>query len=186
VLKVAAVMLLSAAFAGCGNSRTPVPNLSTPVAPNGFRTLTFRAAGLELQAPSNWVVSAGRGRLVTVLSSGAAVVALWRFPRSSAPPSSFFALQDAAQVLVDSDRARDPGLRLISTNVTRIDGVPAVEINAVEQIAGHTRRVRSSHLYMAHAEIVLDEYAPPQLFPRVARAVFTPVNSSLRVNRKAT
>ena len=32
-------------LAGCGNSRTPVPDISRPAAPHGFRTLTVNSAG---------------------------------------------------------------------------------------------------------------------------------------------
>ena len=42
----------------------------------------------------------------------------------------------------------------------------------MEQIAGHERQVRSSHLFEPRAEVVLEEYAPPQLFAGVEHAVF--------------
>jgi hypothetical protein len=180
---VAIPVCLMAAVAGCGNSRTPVPSLATPAPPSGFRPLRFPAAGLSLRAPSNWNVTAGHGRLITTVSSGDAVVALWRFPSGGPPPAGAAALQRAARQLLSAARARDPGMRLIASQVTRIGGVPAVELDAVEQIAGHERQVRSSHLFEPRAEVVLEEYAPPQLFGGVENTVFLPLTRSLLVTR---
>jgi hypothetical protein len=171
------------ALAACGNSRTPVPSVTTPAPPARFRALSFPEAGLSLQAPSNWAVTAGHGRLVTTLSSGAAVIALWRFHSSARPPVGRVALRQAAQGLIKAARARDPSMRLIGSEVTRIGGVPAVELDAVEQIAGHARQVRSSHLFGPRAEVVLEEYAPPGLFPGVDQTVFVPLRRSLIVTR---
>lgn len=172
-----------AALAACGNSRTPVPSVSTPAPPTGFRALSFPAAGLSLQAPNNWAVTAGHGRLITTVSSGAAVIALWRFPSSALPPAGAVALRRAAQELVKAARVRDPGMRLIGSEVTQISGVPAVELDAVEQIAGRARQVRSSHMFEPRAEVVLEEYAPPPLFPTVDQTVFDPLRRSLVVTR---
>jgi hypothetical protein len=180
---VAITACLLAVLAGCGNSRTPVPSLTTPAPPSGFRPLRFPAAGLSLQAPRNWNVTAGHGRLLTTVSSGGAVVALWRFPVSGPAPVGDAALRQAAQQLVSAARARDPGMRVIASKVARIGGIPAVELDAVEQIAGHSRRVRSSHLFEPHAEVVLEEYAPPGLFAGVEAAVFLPLMRSLLVTR---
>jgi hypothetical protein len=180
---VAITICLMAAVAGCGNSRTPAPSVATPVPPIGFRPLRFPAAGLSLQAPRNWNVTAGHGRLITTVSSGDAVVALWRFPSGRPPPAGAAALQQAARQLLSAARARDPGMRVIASQVTRIGGVPAVELDAVEQIAGHERQVRSSHLFEPRAEVVLEEYAPPQLFGGVDHTVFLPLTRSLLVTR---
>jgi hypothetical protein len=182
-----AVMLVGplVALAGCGNSRTPVPNLLAPAAPNGFRTLTFPADGVRLRAPLDWAVGQGRGSLVTTLSSGTAVVALWRYPRSSPLPRGTSSLAAARRRLISQARALDPGLHLIRSKISRIGGVPVVELDAFEQIDGHARRVRSSHLFEAHAELVLDEYAPPDLFHAVDHSVFSPVKRSLLVIRTA-
>ncbi len=179
---VAAILMCPlATLAACGNSRTPAPSVSTPATPTGFRALSFPAAGLSLQAPNNWAVTAGHGSLITTVSSGAAVIALWRFPSSAPPPAGSAALRRAAQELVKAARARDPGMRVIGSEVTRIGGVPAVELDAVEQIAGRARQVRSSHLFEPRAEVVLEEYAPPGLFPGVDQAVFVPLGRSLLV-----
>jgi hypothetical protein len=167
------------ALGGCGNSRTPVPSSVTPAAPSGFRTLTFAGQGIALRVPRNWSVAPVRGPLVSTAISGSAVVALWRFARSSPPRASPQALRRIERELLDAARARDPALRVFSATVATIGGAPAVELDALERIAGSARRVRSTHLYERHAELVLDEYAPPRLFHAVDHAVFSPVKRSL-------
>ncbi len=173
-------------LAGCGNSRTPPPSTATPAPPSTFQTLTFRAAGVKLDAPSNWVIARGRGRLLTALSSGSAVVALWRFPRPAAQQSSTSALRLQARRLLGAARRRDPGFQLVGTKVRRIGDLPAVQINAFEQINGRRRRVLSTHVFARRAEIVLDEYAPPDVFGAVADRVFSPLSHSLQVSRTAS
>ena len=48
------VPLAAIAVAGCGYSRTPLPDTSTPVQPHGFRTVSYPCGGLSFQAPTNW------------------------------------------------------------------------------------------------------------------------------------
>jgi hypothetical protein len=168
---------------GCGNSRTQPASSSAPAVPTGFRTLTFPGAGLRVEAPRNWSVSHGRGQLVTVMSSGLAAVALWRFRRGVPPPSTTVELQGAERELIDAARNRAPGFQLLGSSITRVDGAPAVEIDAIEQIAGRTRRVASTHIYEHRAEVVLDEYAPPELFTSLAPTVFSPLKNSLHAGR---
>ena len=70
--------LVVPAVAGCGNSRTPLPNLITPAQPQGTRSLTYPHSGIEFTAPVNWTVSTGRAPMVATVTSGAAIVAVWR------------------------------------------------------------------------------------------------------------
>jgi hypothetical protein len=81
--------------------------------------------------------------------------------------------------LIAAARARDRTLRLLGSRLARIDGAEAVELDALETIRGRPRRVSSTHLYVPGAELVLDEYAPPDRFATVERSVFVPVRRSL-------
>ncbi len=175
-----AILLLTPALllASCGNSRTPVANLSQPATPTSFRTLTF--SGATLEAPTNWSVVGERPPLVTVVASGTAVVALWRFPRSAPVPVGATMHQTASQ-LVSAVRARDPSVQVIRLGVLTLDRAPAIELDAFERINGQQRRVRSTHVFVPGAEIVLDEYAPPAIFHDVDHSVFSPVKRSLRL-----
>jgi hypothetical protein len=168
--------------AGCGNTRTPPPSTTQPVQPNGFHTLGYPRSGFALSAPNNWLVQPKSGPLLTTISSGDAVVAVWRFPRRAKPPAGPKALAAAAQQLIAAAQARDPSFQLIRSKVQTVDGAPAVELAGFERVGGQRRRVRSVHVFGPDAEIVLDEYAPPAAFHSVDHAVFSPVKHSLRLS----
>lgn len=175
-----------ALIAACENSRTPVPAVQQGGSAAGFRMLHYPAAGISFRAPSDWSAAEGQGPLIATLTSGTSVVAVWRFPRSIDPPAGTTALRRARRQLIRKARHRDPRLTLIRSTITAVSGVPAIEIDAVEQIAGHSRRVRSTHVFERRAEIVLDEYAPPQAFHAVDHAVFSPVKRSLLLSGTST
>ncbi len=170
---------LGVVLAGCGNARTPVPSASLPAAPGGLKTLHYPRLGITLRAPANWAIAPGRAPLVATIGSGQATCAVWRYPRQAPAPAGLVALRRARQQLVARALQRDPGLTLIDAGVTRIDGRPAVVLDAYEQISGQPRRVRSTHVFGSHAEIVLDEYAPVGQFSAVEQSVFSPLTHSL-------
>jgi hypothetical protein len=179
---VAAVAVLAAGLlAGCGNSRTPIPDLDRAAQPSSFRTLTLGAAGVSLSTPRNWTVTSQSAPLVITLNSGPAVIALWRLPRTAPPPAGSAALAAAGRSLLAAVRRRAPDIPGLRATATRVDGVRAITVDAIERIAGRLRRVTSTHVYVRGAELVLDEYAPPTQFRAVARAVFVPVLRSLRL-----
>jgi hypothetical protein len=167
------------ALAGCGNSRTPVPDISRPAPPQGFRTLTLSHAGVSLATPANWIVTGQSAPLVVTLNSGPAVVALWRFARSGPPPTTAAALGRARRSLITAVRGRDRAVSVVGSAETRVAGAGAVALQVRERIDGHLRRVLSTHVYIPGAELVLDEYAPPPQYAAVARSVFAPVLRSL-------
>jgi hypothetical protein len=171
--------LAAAGTTGCGNARTPVPDVERPAAPDGFRTLTLNTAGLRLITPRNWTVSGQSAPLVLTLNSGPAVVALWRQPRAAPPPETAAGLRAATRSLMASVRRRDRSIAGLRATPTIIDGARAIRLDARERIDGRLRRVISTHIYVDGAEVVLDEYAPPGEFDAVARTVFAPVRRSL-------
>ena len=82
-------------------------------------------------------------------------------------------------------RARRTTVRVIRSRVVRAGRSGAIELDAIERIAGQIRRVRSVHVYAAGAEIVLEEYAPTALFHSVDHEVFSPLTQSLTVSPAA-
>jgi hypothetical protein len=168
------------ALAGCGNSRTPVPSVITPAAPKAFHTLSYqRRAGVKLTVPDNWDATSLGAPLIGTVSSGSAVIALWRYPLSEPAPAGRPALAAALGSLVSAARARDPALQVLRSAVTRAAGAPAVELDVIERIGGQLRRVRSVHVYAGDSELVLEEYAPAAIFSGVDHSVFSPVRRSL-------
>jgi hypothetical protein len=168
--------------AGCGNSIQPAGG----VVGSGFRTIHYASFGISLRAPTSWSTTTGQGPLIATFSSGSSVVALWRFPRDAGPPQVPVALRRARRKLIRKARGRDPKLDVIRTNITRVAGAPAVEIDAIERINGRQRRVRSTHVFAPRAEVVLDEYAPPGAFHSVDHAVFSPLRHSLLLSGTST
>jgi hypothetical protein len=177
----AALICLLPAIAGCGNARTPVPDYSRFQAPTGHRLVPLPRAGLELQAPANWLTELGSAPLIAVISSGPATISVWRYQRRPPPPASATELSRTRAQLIGAAQARDPTLRVIRTKVAQIDRAQAIELDAVERIAGQQRRVRSIHMFLAGAELVLEEYAPVDQFHAVDHAVFSPLKRSLRL-----
>jgi hypothetical protein len=178
-VRLALTGLAVLALAGCGNSRTPVAQVTAPARPAGGRTLSYPAAGVRFIAPANWAAVPQRSPLVAVVTSGNAVVSVWRYTDAGAAPSTPAALTSARARLIAAARSRDPHLDVLRATTTRLDGVPAVELDALEHIGSQLRRVQSTHLFAYGAEIVLDEYAPPSLFGTVDREVFVPLQKSL-------
>ena len=174
-----ALLLVMPTVAACGNSRTQVPNLAQPAMPRGSRTLTYTKAGITLVAPANWAVSGQKPPLLATVNSGAAIVALWRYPRTAPAPATSAALDQKRSALIRSAQSRDPSLRLIRARVGRLHGAPTVILDATERIAGQERRVRSIHMFASDAEVVVDEYAPPGIFAAVDQVVFVPLRRSL-------
>ena len=177
---VAAAALASAlALAGCGESRAPVPNLNLPAAVRAYVRLSFPAIGVSFRAPKNWTrVNDPR---LAVVASGSAVISMRSYPSSGSGPATAPSLAGARGRLVAAARRRDRTLQLIRSDLTRIGGVDAIVLDAMETIAGARRRVRSLHLFPAGREIVIEEYAPLALFRVVDHYVFSPLNHSLRL-----
>jgi hypothetical protein len=156
-----------------------VPDLAQPVAPHGVRTLTYANAGIALVAPANWTVSPQKSPGVATVNSGAAIVALWRYPRAAPPPATATALAQTRSALIRSARSSDPSLRVIGSQLEHLHGAPTIILDVTERIAGQERRVRSIHMFGSGDEVVVDEYAPPDIFARVDPVVFSPMRRSL-------
>jgi hypothetical protein len=133
-------------------------------------------------SPRAWNTVPAQAPQVTLITSGGAVIALWRYPRSGPLPSSAGELRSALQRLIVSARAREPKLRLIGSKIETVGGHPALELDTVQQIGPSLRQVSSTHVFSPAAEVVLEEYAPTALFPSVERSVFAPVRRSLTVS----
>jgi hypothetical protein len=182
VVVILAVLSLGA-VSGCGDSRTPPPNLAAIQPPGSTKTVGYLHDRLQFSAPVKWAIETGTAPMVVTLGSGPAVITIWRYPRSQKQPlpDSLPELQQARSALIAAAGARDPTFRVIASAVVGINNIPAVELDALETIRGQVRRVRSTHLYADGAEIVVDEYAPENLFHAVDGTVFSPLLHSVRL-----
>lgn len=176
-------VLALAIVGGCGHSHTPAPGLSHIQPAVGVKPVDYLDDTLHFNAPEGWVIQTGPAPLVVTLGSGPALIAIWRYPRSPSQPlpGDIPALQAARIALLGAAGARDRTFRAVSSAIVVLGGAPGVELDALETIRGHVRRVRSTHLYENGAELVIDEYAPEALFHGVDRAVFSPLLHSVRL-----
>ncbi len=175
-------------LAGCGISQARVPNLQVPAKPTKMGVLGYRDDGVAMFAPANWTETNRTAPLVATITSGPAVIALWRYPRSGAAltgPGMTAALDQERSALLAAAKKHDPDFDLLSSALVTVDGVGAVELDAIERINGRLRRARSEHVYANGAEIVLDEYAPVPEFKRVDHYVFSPVRKGLQLFQSA-
>lgn len=184
-LTLVLIAITLGALGGCGDSRTAPPSFARFLTPTGVTSASFLSGSLRLQAPANWATQIGVPPLVVTYASGPAVIAIWRYPReeSQALPHDAAALGRARSALIRAAGARDPTLRVISSAVIEHGGVYGVELDALETVRGHVRRVRSAHVYQRGAELVIDEYAPASQFHAVDRAVFSPLLHSVHLGR---
>ncbi len=164
---------------GCSGGRVVDPSLAGVAAPNGFTEARYPASGVKLSIPRDWTATSEQAPLVAIISSGPAVIALWRYPGTHPALTGIRTLHAALAALLVAIRAKQPHLTVEATGVSSVDGAGAVIIDAIERVNGRLRRVRSEHVYPDHAELVLDAYAPVAQFARIDHQVFSPVRRSL-------
>jgi hypothetical protein len=177
------VLAIGAATAlpGCGNTPVTPPDVAVPQQPNGTHPLSYPRLGVAVQIPDNWRAEAGKQPLVTTIASGAATVAIWRYPRTEPLPKSAKAFRAARKALIKAAMARDKTLKLVTAKITRFHGRPALELVGTETVGGEQRTVRSTHIFRDGSEVVVEALAPAAVFGGLVRSVFDPVLQSLKI-----
>jgi len=179
-LLAGAVLLL----AGCGNDRTPIPELGLIPAPKGFRDAEFKAEGVRFRAPTNWRIVPGDETQLATVAIGDAQVGVWRYERSEPLPETRAQLAATRQALVAQIESRDPTFKLTSTRLVVKPGFRGVEVVGVGTNLTNgsiQRSMRSLHAYGHGLEVVMDAFAPPRDFARVDEQTFGPMARSLGV-----
>ena len=175
-------------LAGCGNDRTPVPELGLIPAPREFRDAGFEAQGVQFRAPTNWRVVDGEDPHLATVAIGDAQIGIWRYPRTEPLPETRAQLAAARQALVAQIESRDPTFKLTSTRLVVKPGFRGVEVvgSGTNLANGSIQRsMRSLHAYGHGAEVVMDAFAPPRDFARVDEQTFGPMARSLRLTAPA-
>ena len=177
-----AMLLVVLATAGCGRDRLAVPDPDRPFTAGRLTTVAYPAAGIRFRGPADWRFDAGEAPLVATTSSGNATIAIWRYPRTEPIPTGTGpALETARKNLLNAAKGRDASFKEVSSRRQRVDGEPAIEVVGSQTVAGNPRRVRSTHVFAHGAELVVDAYAAPDVFPVVDRTVFRPLLRSLKL-----
>lgn len=155
------------AIAGCGNEPRKPPTVTAPKAAFGWTKQEIPTQGVTFERPTAWRYSGGTPPLLGTMSSGLTTIAVWRYPRAEKLPETLDELNAARDALVAAARARDPTFKVIKAKGTRAAHRPAVVIIADETVAGQPRRVRSTHIYAAGSEVVVDAFAPADQYEQV-------------------
>jgi hypothetical protein len=177
LLLIACVLL-----AGCGNAQQPPPDVSTVAKPSGTTPVSFDAQGIRFAAPGGWHVRSGQAPLVATVQSGPAQIAVWRYPRTEPLPTTKAQLTQARDLLLQAAKARDATFKADRTAITKVGGHPAVQVRGTETVAGQPRSVRSTHVYADGGEVVVDAFAPADVFGQADRDAFRPLVRSLQLH----
>ncbi len=175
------LIILLVALAGCGNARTRPPDTEHPDAPRLPHDYAIADAGVSFEGPGNWQPLPPGGPLVGGIRNKTATLAIWRYPRTEPLPTTSAALEEVRGLLLARIRQRNPTFVVRQSRLRRRGGLEGIELVGRQTIAGLRYYVRSTHLFKAGAEVVIDAYAPPGEFVRVDRTVFGPVLRSLKV-----
>lgn len=178
-----AIAAVAATLASCGNEQTPPPDIGRIPAPAGFRDAKYLEQGVLLRAPTNWRISDGDAPQVATVAVGDAQIAIWRYVRTEPLPETREQLKAARKALVAQVEARDATFRLTSSRIVVKEGLRGVELIGSVTNQGQQRLVRSLHAYGHGAEVVVDAFAPPKVFPRVDKETFGPVARSLKLRK---
>jgi hypothetical protein len=169
------------AASACGAERAPAPDTATPQPPGGTVRVRLPADGVSFAAPRAWTRPPGAAPQIAELASGRATVTLWRYARTQPLPRTAAGLRQARRDLEAAAMARNPGLAITTSRITRVDGRPAVELRGTATLDGHERAIRSVHVYAFGAELVVDALAERPQAARVNREVVAPLVRSLRL-----
>jgi hypothetical protein len=176
-------LVIALAVAGCGNERTPVPEVAGPGERLGDNPLDDARGGYKLIAPAGWTVAAGEAPLVSTISSGPVIVSIFRYPRTEPLPRTKDELDRATTDLLAAAKARDATFTPLKTARYRVDGRPGIQVRGTESVAGLPRTVRSTHVYAYDGELVIDMLAPSDEFAAVDKLYFLPMLQSIRLRK---
>jgi hypothetical protein len=179
---LATLALTAALAAGCGNEPSKPPVVTTPKAAFGWVDYGAPGQGVSWQRPSAWRITPGDAPLLATMSSGLATISVWRYPRNETLPETPEELEVAKDALVAAATAKDPSFEVIKAKGTRAAFSPAVVIIADETVSGQPRRVRSTHIYAASSEVVIDAFMPADQYAKVEEEIIIPLVRTFKIS----
>jgi hypothetical protein len=177
----ALTLTLAGALAGCGNEPSEPPVVTTPREAFGWVDYGVPDQGVTFQRPTAWRITPGNPPLLATISSGLATISVWRYPRNESLPTTPEELEVAKDALVAAALAKDPSFKVIKAKGTRAAHHPAVVIIADETVSGQPRRVRSTHIYAASSEVVIDAFAPADQYAKVEDGIIIPLVRTFKI-----
>jgi hypothetical protein len=174
-------LLACLVLAACGEEQEPAPAVFDVKAPRGERRAEFPRAGMALERPRNWKLRRRDPPGVFELLSGEAIVAGWAYERDEPLPESDEQLEAARDRLLEAIEDRDPGYRVVSSEMTEVAGAPAIEVIGEQVVSKRRLRTRSVHVFDGEVEYVIEAIAPPRDHALVDTRVLTPLLRSLEL-----
>ena len=135
--------------------------------------------GLTFSAPLNWVKRIRSNPGIFRVASGSADVSGWAYPRTEKLPQTPQELTTARDALVALAKQRNPSFQLDSSQITKVQGWPAIELRGRQKILGREVQTHSIHVFRA-GEYVFEALAPAGAFQTADQKVLAPLIRSLR------
>ena len=135
--------------------------------------------GLRFEAPLNWVKRIRSNPGIFRIASGSADVSGWGYPRFEKLPETPDQLEQARDALVEEAKKRNPTFELTSSDITKVQEWPAIELRGTQEILGRKIQTHSVHVYRA-GEYVFEALAPPEVFRTADEKVLAPLIESLQ------
>jgi len=167
-------------LAGCGTQPLPPPDPLAVRTPGRSVELRDPRTGLRFQVPRNWVKRIRTNPGIFRIASGGADVSGWAYPREGAAlPKTPAELAVARDALVRQAQSRNSTFKLTGSEITTVQGSPAIELRGTQEIFGKPVQTHSVHVYRG-GEYVFEALAPPNQFQVADKRVLEPLLRSLR------
>ncbi len=170
--------------AGCGNDRVASGSLFDVPSGTATQALSYPEAGLKVTVPKEFDVKASTPPQLFRASLNAAFISSFAYRRAEQLPKSLEELDAARRRLEEAAKKRDKTFRLKRSELTKVNGAPAVELLGDQTIFKGRLRLRSLHVYRGNGEYVVELVAPVAAFARLDRSSFPGIRRSLKVTGK--
>lgn len=186
VTKPVAGLAALVVLAGCGTKPLSPPDPEKVREPGRGSTVTDPRTKLRFSVPVNWVKRIRQNPGIVRITSGAADVSGWAYPRAEKLPVTRTELETARDALIQRAEERNRSFKLASSEITQIKGAPAVELRGTQTILGRRIETRSVHIYRGFGEYVFEALAPASDFATADRKVLEPLLNSLDFSNAPT
>ena len=180
-LRPAAAVVALLLVGGCGNERGEAPDIDAVGGGRQYARFTSAGGTVSFRHPVSWVADDAEAPQVAQVGTGGALAAIYAYPRTDlgTDPASVRAQR---QRLIQSLRRRSPGFLVTGSEITEVDGSPAVEIRGRGRVGGRPVQTRAVHVFEPQVEYVIDAYARPDAFAKADRLGFEPLLASLQLS----
>jgi hypothetical protein len=135
-------------------------------------------SGLTFKAPKNWVRRIRQKPGIFRVAYGGADVSGWAYYRTEPLPQTDEQLATARDALIGQAKSRNSTFELSGSQITKVQGYPAIELSGTQEIFDKVIQTRSVHVFRG-GEYVFEALAPPPYFKTANEKVLEPLLQSL-------